>query len=706
MTIPSYVPTNPWRSIKLLGQLLLLSAVEAMAGLAAAMMHFSEPGSRLLGPYSAERLALIGLLATLMLSCFAGGVGCFRRSRLLSRLAVLLLGQSRSFPRLSALVVASGFTFIAVLVVVSPDTTALENTARLALSLPVLVWMVAAWAQLLAAWAWLFHRNRLPAAFVVVDPMAVVLLAGVAFAIRAPMVTYGLPYEAAWDEVVTYPHALRALAPTKVEFPDPIPGYGPAGYGEILVTLTKGASVIGLFDSLRSQTVSSITEYVSPPAGVNSILQAVHPSGNPLVYPRLLFALINSLAPAAIYLILRLHLRVPRLAALGGSLAYAMFSFQAAYNSSFILPDALGTTLISFSLLLAFKGMESTHPRLVPWLASGLLAGAAASTTVRSVLLPLLPMTALLLSVNRKGLNTRGIVFLGGMAAGYLLSSPSIVFDLPGFIARESGNLWQMDASLEHRAESLAFYIQSILSPGTTGLGLGVLVFCVPGLFQALTRRPRTAIVIALFSAFHLYLITPIVQRYPRHVLVLLPLVCVLAGQGIAATAEWLGRALDGMRPRIRMPLAQTTLATALGAFLLLSAGQIQTTLAAVKDLRQFKPSQVQVADYLKGVMTDQDVAGLQWELPFVEEDLQARGLSFKRVGSDETVAGLRASGVTYVVGTSRLYDNYPLPPAGLWHAAFEAPFTRLAEFGSDDLRFEGWPSANLFMFVARVPGG
>jgi hypothetical protein len=314
-------------------------------------------------------------------------------------------------------------------------------------------------------------------------------------------------------------------------------------------------------------------------------------------------------------------------------------------------------------------------------------------------------MTALLLSVNRKGLNTRGIVFLGGIAAGYLLSSPSIVSDLPGFIARQSGNLWHMDASLEHRAESLAFYIQSILSPGTAGLGLGVLVFCVPGLFQALTRRPRTAIVIALFSAFHLYLITPIVQRYPRHVLVLLPLVCVLAGQGIAATAEWLGRALDGMRPRIRMPLAQTALATALGAFLLLSAGQIQATLAAVKGLRQFKPSQIQVADYLKGVMTDQDVAGLQWELPFIEEDLQARGLAFRRVGSDETVAGLRASGVTYVVGTSRLYDNYPLPPAGLWHAAFEGPATRLAEFGSDDLRFEGWPTANLFMFVARVPG-
>ena len=705
MTTLSSDPTDPRRPVKLLGQLLLLSAVEAMAGLAAAMMHSSEPGSRILGPYSGVRLALIGLLAALMLLCIVAGVASFRRSPLLSRLAVFLLGQPQTLPRLSALLLTSAFAFVAVLVVVFPDATRQVNAALLGLFVAVLVWMLAAWAQLLTAWVWLFHRDRFPPAGAAVDPVAAALLAAVAFAVRAPMVTYGLPYVAAWDEVVTFPQALRAIAPTLVEYPDPIPGYGPdAGYGEILVTLTKGASVIGLFDSLRSQTVSSLAEYVSPPAGVNSILQAVHPSGNPLVYPRLLFALINSLAPAAIYLILRLHLRVPRLAALGGALAYAVFSFQVAYNSSFILPDGLGSTLILFSLLLAFMGMESADPRRVLWLASGLLAGAAASTTLRSVHLPLLPLMALLLSVNRKALPTRGLVFLGGVAAGYLISAPSVAFDLPQFIARESGNLWHLDASLEHRAESLAFYIRSVLSPGTTGLGLGVLAFCGPGLYQAFTRRPRTAIAIALFSAIHLYLITPIVQRYTRHALVLLPLLCVLAGYGLLATAEWLERALDSKRPRFRLPLAQIGLATALGVFVLLSAGQIQATLLEVMDLRQFKPSQVQVAEYLALVMTDQDVAGLQEELPFIEQDLQDRGLSFKRVGSDQTVATLRASGVTYVVGTSRLYDNYRLPPSGLWHAAFEGPSTRLAEFGSDDLRFEGWPTANLFMFVARVP--
>jgi len=96
------------------------------------------------------------------------------------------------------------------------------------------------------------------------------------------------------------------------------------------------------------------------------------------------------------------------------------------------------------------------------------------------------------------------------------------------------------------------------------------------------------------------------------------------------------------------------------------------------------------------------DLVGLQQELPIVERDLTNRGLSYERIRSDATIADLRLRGITYVVGSNRVH---PLPPTGLWHGAFEDPATWLAEFGTEPLVYEGWPSANLFMFVALVPG-
>jgi len=103
--------------------------------------------------------------------------------------------------------------------------------------------------------------------------------------------------------------------------------------------------------------------------------------------------------------------------------------------------------------------------------------------------------------------------------------------------------------------------------------------------------------------------------------------------------------------------------------------------------------------------MADGEVVGVQQELPFVERDLTSRGLAYVRIASDVTPAEIHRRGIDLVVGTSRLHGQYAVPPAGLWQGAFEDPSTRLAEFGEDDLEFDGWPAANLFMFVARVPG-
>ena len=659
----------------------------------------------MLGPYSAERWGLIVVLAALTLSTCLVSVASIRREHFRIKLSRLLFYRQGTFPRTLAIGLIALVAVVAVLGLFFPQVVISLNEARLSRLLPLLLW-VGAWAtQLALAWVLLFHRDWLHPPDVTTDGFILLALAATALAVRVPATSFGLPYEAMWDEVVTYPRSLQSLVVSGRVPLQSVPGYGYAGYGDILVGITTASSVVGVLDSFRTQTVSSIAEYVSPPSGVSSVLQAVHHSGNPLRYPRLAFAFLNSLAPLWIYIILRRHFVAPRLVALAGAMVHALFSAEVVSFSSFILPDSLAATLMLLGLLFALEGTVVAKDAIVPWVMSGLFAGMAASTSLRSILIPTLPIGLLLISAGRRRLPIKALALAASLVAGYLLASPSLLADLPSFLSRATGLTWLQNASLQHRAESLGFYMRALFSTTSGGYGFGVLALAIVGVLRSATRSPRFLLAVGLFGAVHLYAVTPIVERYPRHVFVLYPLTCILAGIGLAAVAEWLqGRVALAKAPLVR---AQVVLVPGLLVVLLALASipQIRNTLRTVDGLHSFVPSQVHAVRFLKEFMRVDDVVGLQLELPIVERDLTNRGLSFERIASDATIADMRLRGITYVVGSNQLGGGYALPPTGLWHKAFENPATWLAEFGTAPLLHEGWPSADLFMFVADVPG-
>jgi hypothetical protein len=684
---------------------LVLGTLEGITALCLTLARPSDVESRALGPYSAERWGLLVALATLTLGFCLVTLTSIRTERLLLKLARLLFYDQRTLPRAFTAGLLALVVVVALLGVFFPQVVITLNGARLSRLAPLLLWVGACFAQLALAWVLLFHREWLRPPHATMDGFALLAIAAAALAVRVPATSFGLPYEAMWDEVVTYPRSLQSLVISGKPSLEVVPGYGNAGYGDILVGITTASSVVGLLDSFRTQTVSSIAEYVSPPPGVSSVLQAVHHSGNPLRYPRLAFALINSLAPLLIYIILRRHFATPWLAASAGAMAYALFSADVVSLSSFILPDSLAATLMLASLLFALEGSVIAKDAVVPWIASGLFAGMAASTSLRSITIAVLPVGVLLFSTGRRRLPAQVLSLTASLVAGYMIASPSLLIDLPAFLSRTTDLTWLQDASLQHRAESIVYYVQALFSPTSGGFGIGILALTIAGLLRSVTRFPRTLLAVSFFVAVHLYAVTPVVVRYSRHILVLSPLACIFAGIGLAAAADWLqGRVAIAKSPPVR---AQVVLVPGLLVVLLAlaSSAQLRKTLQTVDGLRTFVPSQVHAVRFLKDTLRINDVVGLQQELPIVERDLYDRGLRFERIASDATVADLRSRGIAYVVGSSQLGGEYALPPTGLWHGAFEAPGTRLAEFGTAPLLHDGWPSADLFMFVARVPG-
>lgn len=87
-----------------------------------------------------------------------------------------------------------------------------------------------------------------------------------------------------------------------------------------------------------------------------------------------------------------------------------------------------------------------------------------------------------------------------------------------------------------------------------------------------------------------------------------------------------------------------------------------------------------------------------------METDLDARDIPYERIGLAESAADLRTKGITYVAGTDRLSNDstYGSLAGTIWESGF-APEIKLAEFGDTTLQFQGYPSGDLYIFVARV---
>lgn len=668
----------------------------------------SDPENALIGRYSQQRVLLLsGILAVIItLAALVLALSVKRGWR--QSLGETVLGKNGLVRRLlpfSPLLLAALFLVPLLFLPAQLEGLTTYHYPRMA---AYLLWPLAFAGALGVGYWLLWAPPRLHLGPKAAEGLAIVFLFLLSFAARAPLSGYGLPYQSIWDEVVTYPRALELLSGQTILEEGMVPGYGRAMYGDPIVYVTAAGQAAGLFNMLRTGQLFSVARYVSPAEGVGSVFEAVHSSGAPLQYPRLLFALINSIAPILIYLALRRSLKAGLWASIAGGLIYAILSPDVIYSSAFILPDALATTLAMAAVFAGLEVIRSGTDEWKPALACAILVGIAVSVSIRYVSLIPVPFVALALARNHRNWVERLGLMALGMGLAFAITSPTFVFDLPEYLGRLDDLTWTGDGSLPNRVVSLGFYLRgAFLGPG---LGLVVLGLALVGYTATLQRQPRIALFLASIVVLHMLVITSTLSRYSRHAFVLYPIFAIFAAQGldhaqrrVAGTLTQLQakaglkKALEGVSPGAAGPIVFLS-------FLVLTAPKLGQAANFVHKMRSFETSQVSMAEYMRATLEKDVKVGLLEFVPFANKDLRRSRADIERVGLSITGDELRRKGIEYVIGTDQIVGEFGQAEGTIWVTGLKDGLEPLAEFGQSDLAYRGWPVGNIYLYLARVP--
>jgi len=185
------------------------------------------------------------------------------------------------------------------------------------------------------------------------------------------------------------------------------------------------------------------------------------------------------------------------------------------------------------------------------YLLAGLFAGFAASTKYNGALVVVPLVVAYLLRVGSlsnlsilRRLSVNGTkLLLAGLAAvgGFLLGTPFALLDWKTFTFKEDarGFLWQLQNMQGHLGAEAAngwwFHFSITLRRGLGPLLLGLAVL---GILLALYRHRRRDILLLSFPLFYFLYVGSWTVVYGRFMIPILPMLCLLAANGIAIVAN------------------------------------------------------------------------------------------------------------------------------------------------------------------------
>ena len=243
---------------------------------------------------------------------------------------------------------------------------------------------------------------------------------------------------------------------------------------------------------------------------------------------------------ASVWLIFRLGLRLfDRTAAVAASALLAL-AFLHVRDSHYGVTDVPMAFMVLLAFLYAVRLAESgsRHDLVI----TGIAAGLATSTKYNAALVCLPGLfAALACAPPAKPMPARlkdSALLLVLMVAAFLCTSPYSLLDYPNFINDVASDASHLTGGHGVNLGRGWFYHATITL--RYGVGIPILAAGVAGLLMLLVRKPRTGVLVALFPVSYYVLLGSGYTVFTRHMIPVVPFLCLTAGYFIAEAAGWL----------------------------------------------------------------------------------------------------------------------------------------------------------------------
>jgi Dolichyl-phosphate-mannose-protein mannosyltransferase len=265
---------------------------------------------------------------------------------------------------------------------------------------------------------------------------------------------------------------------------------------------------------------------------------------------------------ASVWVIFRIGLRLfDRTAAIAASALLAL-AFLHVRDSHYGVTDVPMAFMVLVAFLYAVRlSASGTRRDLV---IAGITAGLATSTKYNAALVALPGLFAVLgcapPAKSWRARLTDAAILLGLMTAAFLCTSPYTLLDYPHFIADLKSDAAHLSGG--HGVNLGRGWLYHATLTLRYGLGIPILVSGAAGLVMLLVRQPRTGVLVALFPVTYYALLGSGYTVFTRHMIPMVPFLCLTAGYFIAESAS--GLATLARRPGWQPALAALGVAGAL----------------------------------------------------------------------------------------------------------------------------------------------
>lgn len=339
-------------------------------------------------------------------------------------------------------------------------------------------------------------------------------------------------------------------------------------------------------------------------------------------------------------------------------------SFVHVKDSHFLKPDVPTGFFCVLALWVSLDALERQDDRLRRWLLAGAAVGLAAAAKYTGAVVAVVPALALILAwrdghatVPSARRATTTLAAMGAIAvAVFVLVNPGILMTPGDFLSPVDG----IRAEMEHYRtghdgaegnDTWRWYLAEIWR---SGFGATLTPIVALGVFLATVTvarlRARNALLLTLvFPPLYYLTIAPYPVRFDRQLIPTLPYLAILGGFAIAVASVYLSAWQRRATP-------QQIVAGSLAAVMILAVIPIADA-ARWNHVTGLPDTRYAALDWIEAHVPPGAVIAREWHTPPVGQ--AGYGDVFMRKANDESLDWYRATGASYLVLSSYMYQRY-----------------------------------------------